>query len=484
MVILVTGGVAVGKTRLLERLARALAPRWRVGGVLAPAVETPRPRGAPAAAYHLQVLGEPRTLPWARRRDVGPGYRFDEAAATHAADTVRSRLVQGPFEVFLLDEIGPLELQGGGLSDPLRAVLASATPVIVAAVRPGLLEAATRAFELARPWVVDLDSVSPGAALRACLRRVRTADAERIGAFAGVGGLVEVGLGSALHAWRVPFKGHVLAYLQTALLATFGKPLRGRGLARISLLSALLKAFSPAGATFKPMAYIFVQGCTFAAPVRALGWNLPAVLLGSVLMAWLTLGLSLAVDYVTFGQSVFDAFAGLLDTLSGWLGVPRIPLVQALAGLFVLKALLALGIGAAAWLGDLRPLFERLRRQRVALSPGARAARETAGRRSFARSALDAGRDLLRPRAVLLLLVTVLVILAFANLSGADAIVVAVRALSVTYLGLLAARRLDLHALAGRLDRRFGLGLADALPAALRVLDGTPPGPSAGSSDP
>jgi nucleoside-triphosphatase THEP1 len=478
LLILVTGGIGCGKTRLLQRLRHALAERWRVGGLLAPAEGPARVRGEPAPAYRLELAGQAASLPWATRRASGAGFTFDPDTCRRATETVRSQLASGPFDVFLVDEIGPLELAGGGFAPLLRDVLASETRAVVAAVRPGLLATVVEAFGLEGALIVDLEATSPEQAERTCLRRIQATDAERIGAYAGIGGLVEVGLGSTLHAWRVPFKGHFLAYLQGVLLTTFGKPLRGRGLVRIAFISAMLKAFSPIGATFKPMAYIFVQGATFALPVWLLGWNLPAVLLGSVLMAWLTLALALAVDYVTFGQSVFDAFSGAIATVTAWLGVREVSLAQVLVALFVIKGLLALGLGATAFLGDLRPLVERLRRSHASRTRRARGAPLREERRSLARSAQDALGDLLRPRLLVLFFASILLILAFANLSKTDAAILVVRGLCVSYVGLLAARRLDVAALGRRLDRRFGLGLAESLPVAMKAL-GRPEGRAA-----
>jgi len=150
--------------------------------------------------------------------------------------------------------------------------------------------------------------------------------------------------------------------------------------------------------------------------------------------------------------------------------VREVSLVQVLAVLFVVKALLALGLGAAAYLGDFRPLVERLRRSHASHAFHAPNRLVPEARRSLVRSALDALGDLLRPKVLVLFFVSVLLILAFANLSQVDAAILVVRGLCVSYVGLLAARRLDVTALGRGLDRRFGLGLEESLPAALKAL--------------
>lgn len=291
-----------------------------------------------------------------------------------------------------------------------------------------------------------------------------------------------MGLGSTLHAYKVPFKGHVLAYLQNALLVTFGKSLRGRGLVRISFISAMLKAFSPIGARLKPMAYIFVQGACFAAPARLLGWHFVSVLLGSVLMAWLTLAMSLGVKWAMFGQSIFDAFSGAIEFVSGGLGVRAPSLAAVIGAAFLLKAALAIALASAAYFGDMQPLVRRLRRwgegRRRPRAPN----RPAAGRRPALGTALSALRDLLRPQFALMFLVSVLLLLFFARMSRADLASVVVRGLCLSYLGFVAVRSIDVRAVGAWLDRRAGLGLADSLPAALEVIE--PPARSYQNADP
>jgi hypothetical protein len=298
-------------------------------------------------------------------------------------------------------------------------------------------------------------------------------EAERIGAYSGAAGLVEVGLGSTLHAYRVPFKGHALAYVQNALLVTFGKSLEGRGLFRISFISAMLKAFSPMGARFRPMIYIFLQGACFAAPVRVLGWHFLSALLGSVLMAWLTLGLSLGVDYAVFGQSIFDAFSGALAFASDVLGVKAPPLATVIGAAFLLKAAIASALAAGAYYGDLRPLARRLRRAASGrkISVGTTSAGAKIPWIATARQAL---RDLARPRFAIMFLVSALLLYFFTNLSRTDLSSVVVRGLCISYLGFVLLRRVDLRALGAWLDKRMHLGLEQSLPAALRVIESDP----------
>jgi hypothetical protein len=296
-------------------------------------------------------------------------------------------------------------------------------------------------------------------------------DAERIGAFAGLAGMVEVGLGSTLHAYRVPLKGHVLAYLQNILLITFGKSLHGRGLFRISFISAMLKAFSPAGAKFRPMIYIFLQGVCFAAPVRFLGWHFFSVVLGSTLMGALTLGLSLCVDYMMFGKSIFDAFSGAIAFASDVLGVDAPSLAVVIGGAFLLKALISFALATTVYYGDAQPLVRLLRRRGEKKRSDVRADHDgKAAPRSARGAARLALRDISRPRFAIMFLISALLLLFFADLSKSDFVSLLVRGLSISYLGFVVIRRIDVRALGVFLDRRMNLGLSESLPAALEVV--------------
>jgi nucleoside-triphosphatase THEP1 len=487
LLVVVTGGVARGKTTFLERLQAGLGRGWRSCGFFCLGEHRRHGCGEASAVYRLRVIGRPGLLPWAKRDRGGVPFEFCEDARAEVCRAVGAQLESGACELCFLDEIGPLELAGGGFAPLLRQALASSCKAVVAAVKKRCLAEVWETFGIAKAVVIDLDVVDARRALPDARRRIAALDAERIGAFAGIAGLLEVGLGSTLHAYRVPLKGQVLVQIQNVLLIAFGKALRGRGLVRIAFISAMLKAFSPLGNTVRPMVYIFLQGLSFAAPVRLFGWNAGAVLAGSVLMSWLSLGLSLAVDYASFGRSIFDAIEGAIGAASGWIGVRGPSLFQVLAGAFALKAVVAIILGVLAYYGNLEPFIHRLSARRNHVAANARAENEAPPeRRSPSRVALFALRDLLKPRFAIAFLVSGLLLLFFAGLSKADALNLLVRGLCISYLGFVVMRRIDVRCVGDWLDRRAGLGLGRSLPVALGVLgreprDAPPPAASADS---
>lgn len=468
-IVLVTGSVGAGKTTVLESLYERMRERCRAWGFVSRAHGRAAGRsGGPAEQYRIDVLGEAGDLPWAERSRGGPGFEFDERSLEVLSERARSALSRDALDLFIADEIGRLELASGGIAPIVRDALGRTEGVVVVSVRKGLVGGAVRELGINDPLVIDLDRTGSDEALERLVERLETHDAERMGVFAGVAGLVEVGLGSLLHVWRLPLKGHLLAAIQNVLLVTFGRVLGGRGLVRISLVSAMLKAFSPAGGRLRPMLYIFLQGGAFALPVRLLGWNLLAALAGSILMGWLTLLLSLASKVVTFGQSILEAYASAAALLGSLVGVSSMSVWQLVVFLMAVKAALAVVITLVTYNGRLAPVIERLRRLGARLVPAPAEAEPE--RRSLRGAALGAARDLVRPRFLLGFIVSVLLLMLLADVSQVTLVGLVARGLVISYLGFVVIRRVDPLALAHWLLRRGHAGLAVSLRSALGVL--------------
>ncbi len=474
---LITGKAGSGKSQLLARLASGLRKKYRLGGFVTRGHDRRRELLGAANRYDLlpvETKGA-SALPWVTR--TGEKCAFDDQTRRRAEEMISAQLqrTENPPEVLFIDEIGRLELRGEGFANLFGAALASDCPVIVAALKKKALSEIIAHFHLEGAEVIDLDEMPSRRALARLRARIDGLDAERIGAFAGINGLVEVGLGSMLRAFKLPLKGHALAYLQNILLITFGKSLHGRGLFRITFISSMLKAFSPVGGTIRPMLYILLQGSIFALPIAVFGFNFAAVLIGSLLMAWLTLVMKLLLNYAVFGMAFFDAYAGAIAKVNEWAQIQGLSLWSAIAALFAVKSLLALVAAALAYFGNMQPLVQRLkRRPKWAFAPrqdlGALGSGPAAPRPSLGRSALGALRDLLDWKFALFFFVSALLILFFANLSTADFAAIVLRGICISYVGFLALRRVDFHRFGRWLDAKAGLGMGKSLPAAIGIL--------------
>ena len=149
---------------------------------------------------------------------------------------------------------------------------------------------------------------------------------------------IEVGIGSFLHAFHIPFRGQCLALNQGFLLSRAGftgasdrkSGIRLSNL--ISLTAACLKSLSPAGNRLTPMLAISVQGLLFSLGQALGGVSLGGHLLGitlvstwalgqSILLGWLLNGdaflLAIQFAFQQTGADWFVAIAGILLFLIG-----------------------------------------------------------------------------------------------------------------------------------------------------------------------
>jgi nucleoside-triphosphatase THEP1 len=138
-VFLLTGEQGSGKTTFLTALASALIDRGIiVGGFTAPVVvESDQRIGYDLVSVHngeRRVLC--RTSGIASEIAAGP-YKFDPAMITWGS----SLMLDSPDTiVYLLDEIGPLELTGGGWSDALHKIISRNQGIVILSVRTSLVD--------------------------------------------------------------------------------------------------------------------------------------------------------------------------------------------------------------------------------------------------------------------------------------------------------------------------------------------------------
>jgi len=78
------------------------------------------------AGYDLVRVKDGQSVPLARRPDSDSPWEFDEQVFDHAAE-----MVKGGADTIILDEIGPLELSGGGHAKTLQAALKMHSNVII-----------------------------------------------------------------------------------------------------------------------------------------------------------------------------------------------------------------------------------------------------------------------------------------------------------------------------------------------------------------
>lgn len=194
----------------------------------------------------------------------------------------------------------------------------------------------------------------------------------KLGLWGGAAGGVEMGIGSLLHATRVPLRGLAMSSVQAGVMtfasATLTRP--GRVL-WVPLISAGLKAFSPGGGRVRPMAAICVQGGLFATAVQALGWNAGGLVLGGALVgAWAALQ-GFFVQYLLLGNDLVAAYVRIVNWASETWGVAAPSLPALLAAWTVLHVLAATATTLAAWKLRAPPARLRAALERAASPAGA-----------------------------------------------------------------------------------------------------------------
>jgi nucleoside-triphosphatase THEP1 len=155
MILVLTGPVHGGKTTLLERsLARWAARGLAPSGFLSIAVTG----ASGATGYDLLELKTGRRHPYIRREGepdaerIGPFF-FVSSTLDRARSVIREA---DPRELLIVDEVGPLELLGGGLWPALQKSLSRSGMRCLLVVREEILEDFVAAIAPGVPLIFDV----------------------------------------------------------------------------------------------------------------------------------------------------------------------------------------------------------------------------------------------------------------------------------------------------------------------------------------
>jgi hypothetical protein len=120
----------------------------------------------------------------------------------------------------------------------------------------------------------------------------------------------------------VPFLGALLAMAQGAFLIAVHtmRPKRGLVLS-VSLVAALVKGLSPAGAVLPPMLAICAQGALVELFLTLPGRTVPAILAGGIAPLWAVLQ-SLLMQVLYFGGAALSLYGRLLQAVGRGTGLP------------------------------------------------------------------------------------------------------------------------------------------------------------------
>lgn len=163
--------------------------------------------------------------------------------------------------------------------------------------------------------------------------------------------LMEVGLGSILHALHLPFSGFFLSLNQCFVLnralifsnSTDSSAVRFMPMT-ISNTAAIIKTLSPNGKKFTPMLAISMQGLLFNIGVILFGKNLPGRCLGSLLLSLWPMIQPMIVYGMIYGSIFWDMTAYYRQIISKLPWLDGIDLQMLAFGYIFVHLALTLGI--------------------------------------------------------------------------------------------------------------------------------------------
>ena len=309
----------------------------------------------------------------------------------------------------------------------------------------GKQEAGDRAFPLS--WHPENRTFKPslGQAMQ------DTRKIELVGRYSAALSLIEVALGSVLHAFHVPFSGNFLSLNQGFLLCRASVEAREEGLGSVSYgisnVSAVLKSLAPAGKKLGPMLSLSMQGFLFSAGEVLLGANLAGWMLGMALLSLWTFLQPLVTYYLFFGAELFRAVDYLVKKTLPWTGLGWREIAWIFGALVLMKMCTALFLAWAAWRSRGRSELQ----DRLLALAGEQGARPLEGEAPTRKAAVKlALRDLFRPLFLVSLAATVF-FLFLSEHSAAEKVWVLLRPLAVGFVFFYFSRTLTLDRWLARL---------------------------------
>jgi nucleoside-triphosphatase THEP1 len=160
-VFLITGNVQGGKTTYLKELVELLKRRGlTVGGFLCPG----RFDAGERSGFNLENIFTGKVLPMATVRGTSTWmkYRrfwFNPDAFLQGKEWIRTSLLE-EHQVVVIDEVGPIELEGAGWTELLDSLVNSNVPVQLWSVREKLLEDVMQRWSIPAGNIIRISEVN------------------------------------------------------------------------------------------------------------------------------------------------------------------------------------------------------------------------------------------------------------------------------------------------------------------------------------
>lgn len=172
--------------------------------------------------------------------------------------------------------------------------------------------------------------------------------------------LVEIGLGSLLHSFKIPFSGHFLSLNQGFFLSYNNRVLRAyqdSGLSRfkiaqthfeVSFIAATFKSLSPAGQKLGPMLSIATQGFLYSLGILVGGTQILGMILGMVLLSLWAFIQPFITLLISFGSDLTQIIDFYIQRLEKDYAITQASLWQIILIIASLKILLGISLAVMA----------------------------------------------------------------------------------------------------------------------------------------
>jgi nucleoside-triphosphatase THEP1 len=172
-VFLITGEKGSGKTTLARKVADALARNGvRCSGILSPALL----EGGTRTAYAVEEIGTALSVSLCRVARGQGGIRTGRFSFSPEGIAFGTRALERAFRAgegpVIVDEVGPLELEGGGWSGVLDRFLPDTGQAVLLTVRPPLVEPLCERWQIMPLAVWRAEAATPGEASQIILSHI------------------------------------------------------------------------------------------------------------------------------------------------------------------------------------------------------------------------------------------------------------------------------------------------------------------------
>ncbi len=170
---ILTGEPGSGKTTFLLQLIEELkGEAVSLAGFAAVSV----PSVGPSKDYHILDLASGKTLPLASRRQTAgwepTGIFFFNPEALHMGINILNGPQSMDCDLFIVDEIGPFELQGKIWAESLTRLLSKRSGCILMVVRTALVEKVLENWHIEGAAIIDIRHTKPEFALAGILSEI------------------------------------------------------------------------------------------------------------------------------------------------------------------------------------------------------------------------------------------------------------------------------------------------------------------------